>query len=581
MMRITLLSTLSLLAANAVGAGAQSQTHTPPGCRAFPGDIEWPSALAWKALNLTVGGKLIAGVPLGRPCFNPGASQARCTALKEHFTELEPFTEDPVNVMSPYWQNNSCSPFLGPTGTCSLGNLASYAIKVTSAADVIAGIVFATAKNIRLTIKNTGHDFLGRSAGAGSLALWTHHLQEITFFRFSSTGYSGPAVRLGAGVDGTDLLPAAKAAGYRVVGGSCPTVGVTGGFTQGGGHSPLSAKYGLGADQVLEYDVVTALGIRTTASPTKNPALFWALRGGGAGNYAVVLSMTVKVYPDGPSAGAGFLILNDGDDTKYWKAMSAWFKHLLVLDKIPGYMTGFTMGRDFLSLAFALLPDTTSVTDITAPLQPFFDELATLNVTLAQNSAFISPSYADWYTSWAVPVAYGTNNALGGRLVPRTVVQNNLPALINVFRDIVEVSTPEIEFSVINGITVNLTTKRIGNAANPGTSAVLPAWREALFTLNFGIPFAANAPVSTLKFGQAWINEKQSKLRAVTPGGGTYMNEATFDNPNWKQDYFGSNYNALLAVKKTYDPLGLLWAHSAVGSDVSWKQRVDGRLCKV
>lgn len=488
--------------------------------------------------------------------------------------------EDPVNVASPYWQNNSCSPFLGPSGTCSLGNLASYAIKVTSAADAIAGIIFATASNIRLTIKNTGHDFLGRSAGAGSLALWTHHLKDITFFNYTSTGYTGPAVRLGAGVEGTDLTPAAKAAGYRVVGGSCPSVGVAGGFTQGGGHSPLSTKYGLGADQVLEFDVVTPLGIRTTASPTKNPSLFWALRGGGAGNYAVVLSMTVKAYPDGPSAGAGFLILNDGDRTKYWKAVSAWFKHMLVLDKIPGYMTGFTFTGEFFALVFALLPDTTSVTDITAPLGPFFDELAALNVTLAQNSAFVSPSYADWYAAWAAPVAYSTNNSVGGRLIPRTVVQNNLPALVDVFRDIAEISAPEVGFSAVNGISVNLTAKRIGPAANPGASAVLPAWRDALFTLNFGIPLAEDAPWSTIKFGQAWINDKQSKLRAVTPGGGNYMNEATFDNPNWKQDYFGSNYHALLAVKKTYDPVNLLWANAAVGSDISWKPSADGRLCK-
>lgn len=483
--------------------------------------------------------------------------------------------------MSPYWQNNSCSPFLGPAGTCTLGNFASYAIKVTGAADAIAGVLFATASNIRLTIKNTGHDFLGRSAGAGSLALWTHHLKEISFFNYTSAGYTGPAVRLGSGVEGTDLLPAAKAAGYRVVGGSCPTVGVTGGFTQGGGHSPLSSSYGLGADQVLEFDVVTALGIRTTASPTKNPSLFWALRGGGAGNYAVVLSMTVKAHPDGPSAGAGFLILNDGDKTKFWKAVSAWFRHLLVLDTIPGYMTVFSLTEGFFQLAFALLPDATSVSDIAAPLQPYFDELAVLNVTLVQNSAAVSPTYADWFANWAAPAVYTTNNSVGGRLVPRNTVQSNLPALVNVLRDIVEVSAPEVGFSLVNGITVNLTAKRIGSAASPGANAVLPAWRDALMTLIIGIPLAEDAAWSTIKFGQGWLNDKQSKLRGVTPGGGTYMNEATFDNVNWKQDYFGGNYDKLLGVKRTYDPLGLFWANAAVGSDVSWAPRGDGRLCRV
>lgn len=481
--------------------------------------------------------------------------------------------------MSPYWMNNSCDPFFGPSGACTLGNLASYAIDVTGAQDVIAGVSFASSNNIRLTIKNTGHDYLGRSAGAGSLALWTHNLKNITFLNYSSAHYTGPAARLGAGVEGTDLIPAAAANGFRVLGGSCPTVGVTGGFTQGAGHSPLSAKYGLGADQVLEFEVVTALGVHTTASATQNRDLYWALRGGGAGNYAVVLSMTVKAYPDGPVAGAGFLIVND-DDNKYWAAVEAWLKHLLVLDTIEGYMTGFTITAFEFALAFSLLPDTTAVDDITSPLAPFFAELDALNVTLAQSGALISANYGDWYQTWAAPFAYSTNNSLGGRLISRSAVQNNLTNLVAVFRDIAEYSAAQVGGSAINGITVNLTSARVGPAALPGASAVLPAWRDALFTLNFGIPLAEDADWETINFGQGWINDKQDELRAVTPGGGTYMNEATWDNPNWKEDYFGANYAALLAVKELYDPQNLFWANAAVGSDVTWAPAADGRLCR-
>lgn len=89
-MRGIFVSVAPLLLAGAVDA--VPQPHTPPRCRAFPGDVEWPSAAAWKVLNLTVGGRLVAGVPLGRPCFNPGAasSAAQCAAVKAEFTELEP-----------------------------------------------------------------------------------------------------------------------------------------------------------------------------------------------------------------------------------------------------------------------------------------------------------------------------------------------------------------------------------------------------------------------------------------------------------------------------------------------------------
>ncbi|KAK4184562.1 hypothetical protein QBC35DRAFT_505668 [Podospora australis] len=572
---------IALLAAAVACGGASRGSGPSPKCRYLPGDAQWPSPSTWNQLNTTVGGRLIAGRPLARSCYNPGVNPAQCAAIKAEWTELDPFLEDPVNVVAPYWQNNTCSPFLGPNGPCALGNLASYAIRVSTPQDAIAGVNFANANNIRLTIKNTGHDFLGRSAGAGSLVLWTHNLKEITFLKsFKTLGYTGPAVRLGAGVQGSDVLPAAKAAGYRVVSGSCPTVGPTGGFTQGGGHSPLSAKYGLAADQVLEFEVVTAAGQHTTASPTKNIDLFWALRGGGGGNYAVVLSMTVKAHKDGPVAGAGFVLLNDGDSDKYWAAITAWLKHLLVLDKIDGYLTGWTITAQAFFLAFAALPDATSVNDITGPLAPFFAELNRLNVTLAQNGAALSSNYADWFATWAGTVEYTTNNALGGRLIPRTVVQRDLTSLVNVFRDIVEISSPEVGGSALNGISLNVSTSRIGLAGIPGANAVLPAWRDALFTLNFGIPFAPDAAWPALKFGQAWINDKQTKLRNVTPGGGTYMNEATFDNPNWKQDYFGANYIPLLAIKAKYDPNGLFWAHAAVGSDLHWRAQADGRLCR-
>ena len=37
-----------------------------------------------------------------------------------------------------------------------------------------------------------------------------------------------------------------------MVGGDCATVGIAGGYIHCGGHSALSSKLGLGADQVLE-----------------------------------------------------------------------------------------------------------------------------------------------------------------------------------------------------------------------------------------------------------------------------------------------------------------------------------------
>lgn len=57
------------------------------------------------------------------------------------------------------------------------------------------------------------------------------------------------------------------------MGGTCPTVGIVGGYTQGGGHSILSSSYGVAADNVLEWEVVTVDGRHLTATPTQNADL--------------------------------------------------------------------------------------------------------------------------------------------------------------------------------------------------------------------------------------------------------------------------------------------------------------------
>ena len=77
----------------------------------------------------------------------------------------------------------------------------------------------------------------GKSVGAGSLAIWTHYLKNVTFFDYRSPYYTGKAYKTGAGIQGFELYEASQKIGLTVTSGECPTVGVAGGYTQGGGHS--------------------------------------------------------------------------------------------------------------------------------------------------------------------------------------------------------------------------------------------------------------------------------------------------------------------------------------------------------
>lgn len=66
--------------------------------------------------------------------------------------------------MAPLFTNNSCGFYTSEASPCQLGNYARYAIAVEEAADIVAGVKFAAAMNVRLTVKNTGHEYVYTSS---------------------------------------------------------------------------------------------------------------------------------------------------------------------------------------------------------------------------------------------------------------------------------------------------------------------------------------------------------------------------------------------------------------------------------
>lgn len=69
--------------------------------------------------------------------------------------------------MLPFWSNSSCYPSNagGCAETCDQGVVPTHVIKATKVSDIQAGVKFARKHNLRLIVRNTGHDFMGRSVG--------------------------------------------------------------------------------------------------------------------------------------------------------------------------------------------------------------------------------------------------------------------------------------------------------------------------------------------------------------------------------------------------------------------------------
>lgn len=102
---------------------------------------------------------------------------------------------------------------------------------------------------------------------------------------YTTGEYKGPAAKIAAGTEGWEAIQVTNTSspGITLISAGQGSVSEAGGWSQGGGHSTVAGYYGLGADQVLSLNVVTADGRLVTAGLHENQDLFYALRGGGGG----------------------------------------------------------------------------------------------------------------------------------------------------------------------------------------------------------------------------------------------------------------------------------------------------------
>lgn len=491
--------------------------------------------------------------------------------------------------MSPYFTNSSCDAFTPREKPCTMGNYVSYNIEVRNAEDVRVAILFAKLHNIRFVIRNTGHDYMGRSTGAGALAIWTHKLNTVQIQDWNDDWHQGKAVKFGAGVRGWEIMEALKGKGLVTMGGECPTVGVAGGYTQGGGHSALSSSFGLGADNTLEWEVVTAEGTVVKASRTENSDLYWALSGGGAGNWGVVLSLTVRAFPDAPIGSAMIQWTPASNPNgRFWQAIDAFNAHLpAIVD--GGTMVIYTLTGQYFSMAPITGYNMTSaqIRSLIAPLLSTLDRMG----VVYSSSVTQTSSYYDHYAGYFGPLPYGKvtlgivdeSGRGGGWLIPRRHFENTASTTDNnTFPTASAELSKTIRFVVEEqgaswvGVSANVT--RFGDK---NRNAVLPAWRDALMHTIVTTPLKGDWAASSMVEGMedGMTTTIIPALQKLAPESGSYMNEGDFRQRDFQKAFYGDNYARLMEVKSKWDPEGFFWGVTGVGSE-PWSIKMDGRLCK-
>ncbi|KAM0401260.1 hypothetical protein ACHAQC_001941 [Fusarium culmorum] len=561
-------------------------------CKAYPGTSDWPSHKTWSRLNSTLSGHLLAPTPPGSVCHKNWSEYNKdtCSNVAAAWKHYEFHTENPVSVIYDQYPNWTCLP--DADYPCSDAGYPAYVINATKAEHLQIGVDFARKHNIRLIVKNTGHDYMGRSVAPGSLSLWTHHLKDLTYHKGyfklynSKTAIYGDAVTAGAGSQMYDLYTYLDKYKRVVVGGGGKSVGL-GGYVTGGGHSLLSPKFGLAVDQVLQMTIVTPGGKILTINENNHQDLFWAMRGGGGSTFGVIVSMTLKVYKT-PKISASILTVGTSSEAPFKYDLLAY-----VLSQFPSLADAGLSGYASLSPRVAnpspgpgAPKDVAGISGIFAAqdvqdpnyihelLQPLNETLQKRWPGLVQFTATSETysSFLKWYDVYFDQGTAGDTNYIVSRLLTKDSLEKDESKLSHALE---EGCVPS------GGMIAHLVSGKGVHNAKPsgGSVSVNPGWRDTYVHALAGHAFEPFNRTSETQAVQSLIKTWQP-FRELSPKAGAYINEALPFEPDWQHTFWGDNYERLLSIKKAVDPDDVLWCFPCVGSE-NWKQKRNGRLCKV
>ncbi|OJF12939.1 FAD-binding oxidoreductase [Couchioplanes caeruleus] len=162
-------------------------------------------------------------------------------------------------------------------------------VRCATGADVTEVVRFARRMRLPVVPRGGGHSYVGASTTRTGVVLDLRRLDAVAYDAATRGATIGGGARL------IDVYNRLGAYGVAIPSGSCGSVGV-GGITLGGGIGMAASAYGLTCDVVTAAEVVTADGRRRTVDATREPDLFWALRGAGGGQFGVVTAWRMRTH---------------------------------------------------------------------------------------------------------------------------------------------------------------------------------------------------------------------------------------------------------------------------------------------
>jgi hypothetical protein len=396
-----------------------------------------------------------------------------------------------------------------------------------TAEDVIAALRFARGHDLPLVARSGGHSYAGYSTTTGLLI-------DLSLMADVAVDPETGIARIGGGLDNGRFHRAMKRAGVATTHGRCPSVGAAG-FLLGGGIGLGMRAHGIGADQLVETELITAAGDRVVANARDNPDLFWACRGAGGGNFGINTGFALQTFPVDR-----ITVLRLSWTTKVEAVAAALVAALqaapeglgcrVALSPAPPRKQG-AAGDATLGLLgqFTGTPD--EAADLLAPA---------LKVATPAASTIENRSYWDGQEFLAEP---GRPNCFQER-------SRFFAALTPAFFETTFAWLRRVPAAAKNaGLVLFQAGGRVNEVA-PGDTAFVHRGASWLAAINLGWAEKDRHALASLR---AWQDGFYDALVTLTSGG-AYQNFADPSLADWQQAYYGANLPRLCAVKAKVDP---------------------------
>jgi hypothetical protein len=399
------------------------------------------------------------------------------------------------------------------------GSTPAVIVTVRSPGDVQKAMAFAAAHNLKVAPRSGGHSYVGASTADGTMVLDLRQLPGGINYD-AATGYVTvtPATSLYA------LHQALAAAGRGIPTGTCPSVGAAG-HALGGGLGAHSRHAGLMCDQLMSASVVLPGGQTVTASTANNPDLFWALRGGGGGNFGVTTSLTFATFP---TRDVDVVNLNFPPQS-FAQVLVGWQNWLRTADRNSWALADSTtdaFGKQCRILATCPAGSGSSVASAiisTVGMQPTGTETHTFN-------------YLDLVRYLAVG---NLNPAPLGYVGGSDVLPTISPAGAQGIASAVDA------FPRGAGRMLAIMHALDGALASVAPGATAFPWRRQSALVQWYVETSGSPSAAT-----SWLNAAHQAVQPYSVGG--YVNYLEANQPASR--YFGANLPRLSAVRQKYDP---------------------------